>query len=63
MPQPGVRVRFSKKENDLIVDWDSEMSKSNPLYIIGIFTKEIIKELDHRGYDTTTLRFSIRKKK
>lgn len=63
MSEPGVRVKYSKREHDLVVDWDSETSKANPGYIIGIFTNEIVQELERRGYDTTTLRFSIRKKK
>lgn len=62
MPEPGVRVKWSKRERDLVVSWDAESSGANPRYIVGLFTREVMEELDRRGYDTTTLKFSIRKK-
>lgn len=57
----GVRVRWSKRERDLVVDWDAERGGANPRYIVGIFTQDILDELQRRGYDIETLRFSIKK--
>lgn len=57
-----VWVYWSEREKDLMVNWDSERTKANPRYILGMFTQEHLDELDRRGYDITTLRFSIKKK-
>lgn len=62
MKTDGVRVYWSKCENDLVVNWDRERGGANPRYIIGLFPQEVLDELDRRGYDTSTLRFSIKKK-
>lgn len=58
----GVRVYWSKREKDFVCAWDREFGSGNPRYILHLFPKDVIAELDRRGYDTETLRFSIKKK-
>ena len=60
---PRVRVYWSKPEKDLAVAWDQEAGGANPRYILGLFDTAVTEELERRGYDITTLRFSIKKKK
>ena len=59
-------LKWSKKENDLIAEganrWDVN-------FIMGAMTREIpivqcslLEELENRGYDITTLKFSIKPK-
>lgn len=57
--RPGIRVRWSKRERDLVVDWDQERCKANPRYVLGLFSQEVTDELTQRGFDVTSLRFSI----
>jgi hypothetical protein len=45
-----------------MVDWDREATGANPRHIIELFPQDVLDELDRRGYDITTLRFSIKKK-
>jgi len=60
--RPRIWINWSKRERDLMVHWDKESSKANPGYIIGLFPKEVQQELDRRGFDITTLKFSIKRK-
>ena len=62
MSKDGVKVWWSKREHDLMVDWDREPTAANPRYIISLFPQDVLDELDRRGYDKTTLKFSIKKK-
>lgn len=63
MLEPRIRVYWGKKENDLMVAWDEGASRQTSKYLISqVFPKEVLQELDRRGYDTTTIRFQIRKK-
>jgi len=62
MSKDGVKVYWSKRERDLMVDWDREATGANPRHIIELFPQDVLDELDRRGYDITTLRFSIKKK-
>ena len=62
MSKDRVRVWWSKRERDLMVNWDREVARTNPRWIIGLFSQDVLDELDRRGYDITTLKFSIKKK-
>jgi len=62
MLEPRIRVWWSKKERDLMVTWEPGTAKSDAKVFLRLFTEDVMKELDWRGYDTTTLRFQIRKK-
>lgn len=58
-----LRMYWSKKENDLMF-WSPEgfFTTAAARYLDSIFTKEVLKELESRGYDITTLKFSIEPK-
>lgn len=61
--QPRIRIYWSKREQDLMGYADKGASKSTIRYLFGYaFPKEVLKELDERGYDVSTLRFQIRRK-
>jgi hypothetical protein len=57
-----IRLKWSKKENDLEVFWEAG-HKPTALYILDLFSKEVQKELKERGCDLRTLNFSINKTK
>lgn len=63
---PALRVRWSKRERDLLFLWDKYPPDGHLLY--GAFCvgtdgeRSFAKELEARGYDLTTLRFQIRRK-
>ena len=46
---------------DFVVDWPvMQMGKADASYLLSnVFTKEVRAELARRGYDLTTMRFSI----
>lgn len=50
---------WSKRERDLTVGWDKEPGTANPRYVLGLFSQEVLDELTQRGFDVTSLRFSI----
>lgn len=54
-----LRAYWSKRESDLVFDYPSRLD-GRLLY--SVFTKEFTDELERRGYDVTTLRFSIKQK-
>ena len=56
-----ITIRYSKKENDLEVNWEIG-HKATASYIIGLFNKGVQEELEKRGYDIKTIKFSINKK-
>lgn len=68
----GARLwaRWSKRERDLLFSWDAMQSGSAHGHLLhGFFDivqssngKSLVEELEARGFDITTLRFSIRKK-
>lgn len=62
MLEPRIRIYWSKKENDLMVNWDPGTSKTAAKYLLHVLCPSVLAELDRRGYDTTTIRFQIRKK-
>lgn len=73
-----LKAYYSKREQDHMVDWvdeenDSSYGGANANFLIShLFGttyslkrcgKEFLDELDRRGYDITTLKFSIKGKK
>ena len=56
-----LKVRWSKRERDLICDFPlGRLTKCDCNYLYSkVFTDEFIKEIQQRGYDITTLKFSI----
>lgn len=60
----GLRVRWSKREND----WMIYQPNGPDGHLMGDFLgghlsfDEFVKELDGRGYDTTTLRFTVKRR-
>lgn len=65
---PQLLARWSKRERDLLFKWDEGCSKSDGGLLHSFLTfiqwpdnKSLVDELKARGYDLTTLRFSIRK--
>ena len=60
-----LRAWYSKKEKDIMIDWSHDKSDAWLLHN-HVFSKgrgeEFIKELIERGYDITTLKFSIKGK-
>ena len=62
MPEPRVRLYWSKREDSLMVNWDPGTSSATARYLMGVLSKDVLKELDERGLDVSTLRFQIRKK-
>lgn len=57
---PGLRVRWSKREKDLLFEYDKH--KWDGHYLYSVFTKAFTAELESRGFDVTTLRFTVKRK-
>lgn len=57
-------VHWSKREKDWMCGGPTRATGALLAYdLVGSNTfKELVKELEQRGYDTTTLRFSVKKK-
>jgi len=62
MLEPRIRIYWGKKEEDLMSYCDEGASKATARFLFSVITPGVLSELDERGYDTTTLRFQIRKK-
>ncbi len=69
--QPEPRVTWSKRESDLMFHFDKQKADSHLMHAMlcaprrnvdGESDPSIVDELEARGYDLTTLRFSIRRK-
>ena len=54
-----LRAYWSKKEWDVMIDTPTGPSGH---WLASVFCKEFLKELDERGYDKTTLRFSVKQR-
>lgn len=51
---------WSKKEKDIMLHWPGGIStKSDAHWLSGIFNKEFTEELERRGYNISTIKFSI----
>ena len=65
-----LKVKWSKKENDHLISFPKSSDGSlihdylfyDQYWFGGKSKKALIKELEERGYDLTTLKFSIKKK-
>ena len=58
-----LRVTYSKRERDLMLHYPlGKGTKRDASYLSGVFGKEFTDELDGRGYDITTIKFSIEPK-
>ncbi len=64
-PRGGaLKVWWSKRERDIMYDWDKHPSDGHLLdnffcYTQGLGGKTFVQELEDRGFDITTLRFTI----
>ena len=55
-----VKIQYSKKEKDFLIHYENDY-QSNAGYINDhILDKEFVAELKNRGYDVSTLKFSIK---
>lgn len=55
-----LRASWSKRENDLMFHFPLGTStKTDAGFLASVFTDEVTEELRRRGYDLTTLKFSI----
>lgn len=55
---------WSKRERDLMLYHPMGFQTvCDARYIADVLSNEVLKELDKRGYDTTTIKFSIEPKK
>jgi hypothetical protein len=69
--KPGqLRMGWSKREDDIVYVWGgSGADKTDAALLHGVMTvvpvtdKTFIQELEDRGYDITTISFSIKKRK
>ena len=78
MSDTELKVRYSKREKDLLIEYPRRCDGSlmyyhlcceHPHYNFGMkdklyeMEKSLVKELEERGYDIKTLKFSIKLKK
>ena len=55
-----LRVTWSKRENDVLVSWPVGLgTKSDAHWLSAKFGRDFTGELIRRGYDMTTMRFSV----
>ena len=55
-----LRASWSKREKDIVLHWPGGSStKADGHWLSSIFDQEFTDELLKRGYDPTTLRFSV----
>lgn len=61
LKQNKLKVCWSQKENDILVDYPKGKStKCDANYLLAyVFNDEFVKDMTARGYDITTLKFSI----
>lgn len=58
--------RWSRRENDFVHHWPKHAADGHLLHaamtrgLWGTGTRSFLQELEERGYDLTTLRFSVR---
>lgn len=56
-----IKVKYSKREQDFLIQWKNDFSSNGSFINDHICDKSFIAELKNRGYDITTLHFSIKK--
>jgi hypothetical protein len=56
-----IKLQYNHRERDLEVKWNAG-HKPTALYMLGVFDREVQEELERRGYDIATLKFSISKR-
>lgn len=56
-----IEIKWNKKEEDLEVTWRE--GKGTAIFILELFDKGFQKKLWDRGYDLTSLKFSINRRK
>ena len=58
-----LRATYSKKESDVILHYPLGFhTKRDAHWLSSVFGEEFTDELDKRGYDVTTMRFSVEPK-
>ena len=60
--EPRLRLYWSKRENDLMANWDPDATSASARYMMDVLSVAVLKDLDDRGYDVSTIRFQIRRK-
>ena len=55
----ALRVWWSKRERDVMYDWDKHPPDG---HLLHYHLDPLLKELDRRGFDLTTVSFSIKRK-
>lgn len=59
-PEDKLRASWSKKEKDIVFHWPGgSNTRSDAHWLYGVLGDEVTAELTRRGYDITTLKFSI----
>lgn len=59
-----LRVYWSKKEDGVMLQHPmGDQTPHDSHYLMGVFTKDFIQELSNRGYDLTTMAFSVEPRK
>lgn len=66
-PKGDLTAFWNFKEDDIMFSWskrpqDGHMIYSAFSYVKGLNSKTFVEELESRGYDLTTLKFSIKYK-
>lgn len=59
--QSKTTIRWSRKENDFVIDWQKDHQCNASFINDHILDKSFLQELRERGYDLDTLRFEIKK--
>jgi hypothetical protein len=54
-----LKANWSKRERDVMIHYPRSPDGH---WLAGVFDKSFVDELDRRGYDVTTLRFSVKSK-
>ena len=66
--KPDLVAKWSKRENDILYHWQAGSKTESRLVAYALETAGVFKgnslrrELQERGYDITTLKFSIRRR-
>lgn len=54
-------AKWNPRERDLRVDCTPRFTNADLRWLCGVLSKDVLAELERRGYDLRTLRFSIDK--